>query len=170
MDLPAVVSLSPGVIIFMGNDYLENAYIFLLTWNMGYFGWNGTMKWNPQSFMFVLMMHECLLWHDFDGCSSICPQVIFGAPDPWPPLLPSGQSSWLQNGDVLWFLWGTNWIHICYVEESRPPLWFSGQSSWLQIQRLGFDFRRYQTFWNGVHSASWIQLRSYLKEKVEAPV
>jgi hypothetical protein len=33
-------------------------------------------------------------------------------------------SSWLQNGDVLCFLWGTNWIHICYVEESRPPLWF----------------------------------------------
>jgi hypothetical protein len=24
--------------------------------------------------------------------------------------------------------------------------------------------------WNGIHSASWIQLRSYLKEKVEAPV
>jgi hypothetical protein len=34
-------------------------------------------------------------------------------------------------GDVLWFLWGTNWIYICYVEESRPPLWSSGQSSWL---------------------------------------
>jgi predicted AlkP superfamily pyrophosphatase or phosphodiesterase len=29
------------------------------------------------------------------------------------------------------FLWGTNWIYICYVEESRPPLWSSGQSSWL---------------------------------------
>jgi hypothetical protein len=24
--------------------------------------------------------------------------------------------------------------------------------------------------WNGVHSASWAQLRSYLKEKVAAPV
>jgi hypothetical protein len=47
----------------------------------------------------------------------------------------SGQSSWLENGDVLCFLWGTNWIYtsICYVEESRPPLWSSGQSSWLQI-------------------------------------
>jgi hypothetical protein len=31
----------------------------------------------------------------------------------------------------LCFLWGTNWIYICYVEESRPPLWSSGQSSWL---------------------------------------
>jgi hypothetical protein len=51
----------------------------------------------------------------------------------WPPLWSSGQTSWLHNGDVLWFLWGTNWIYICYVEDSRPPLWFSGQSSWLQI-------------------------------------
>jgi hypothetical protein len=44
----------------------------------------------------------------------------------------SGQSAWLQNGDVLCFLWGTNWIYICHVEENRPPLWSSGQSSWLQ--------------------------------------
>jgi hypothetical protein len=29
----------------------------------------------------------------------------------------------------------------------EPPLWSSGQSSWPQIQRSGFDFRRYQTFW-----------------------
>jgi hypothetical protein len=43
----------------------------------------------------------------------------------------SGQSSWLHNGDVLCFLWGTNWIYICYVEESRPPLWSGGQCSWL---------------------------------------
>jgi hypothetical protein len=28
----------------------------------------------------------------------------------------SGQSSWLHNGDVLCFLWCTNWIYICYVE------------------------------------------------------
>jgi hypothetical protein len=38
------------------------------------------------------------------------------------PLWSSGQSSWLHNGDVLYFLWGTNWIYICYVEEGRPPL------------------------------------------------
>jgi hypothetical protein len=50
-----------------------------------------------------------------------------------PPLWSSGQSSWLHNGDVLCFLWGTNWIYICCVEESRPPLWSSGQSSLLQI-------------------------------------
>jgi hypothetical protein len=28
-------------------------------------------------------------------------------------------------------MWGTNWIYIFYVEESRPPLWSSGHSSWL---------------------------------------
>jgi hypothetical protein len=63
-----------------------------------------------------------------------------------PLLWSSGQSSWLHNGDVLCFLWGTNWIYICYVEESRPPLWSGGQSSWLQIQRSGFDSRRYRIF------------------------
>jgi hypothetical protein len=67
-----------------------------------------------------------------------------------PLLWSSGQSSWLQNGDVLCFLWGTNWIYICYVEESRPPLWSSGQSFWLQVQRWGFDFRRYQISWEVV--------------------
>jgi hypothetical protein len=68
----------------------------------------------------------------------------------WPPLWSSGQSSWLHNGEVMCFLWGTNWIYICYVEESRPPLWSSGQSSWLQILRPGFDSRRYQIFWDVV--------------------
>jgi hypothetical protein len=67
-----------------------------------------------------------------------------------PPLWSSGQSSWLHNGDVLCFLWGPNWIYICYAEESRPPLWSSGQSSKLQIQRCGFDSRRYQIFWEVV--------------------
>jgi hypothetical protein len=33
---------------------------------------------------------------------------------------------------------------------SRPALWSSGQSSGLQIQRSGFDFRRYQIFWEVV--------------------
>jgi hypothetical protein len=47
------------------------------------------------------------------------------------PLWSSDRSSWLQNADVLSFLWGTNWIYICCVEESRPPLWSSGQGSWL---------------------------------------
>jgi hypothetical protein len=45
------------------------------------------------------------------------------------------------------FLWGTNWIYICYVEESIPPLLSSDQSSWLQIQKSWFDSRSYQIFW-----------------------
>jgi hypothetical protein len=48
-----------------------------------------------------------------------------------PPLWSSGQSSWLHSRDVLWFLWRTNWIYICFVEESSPSLWYSGRSSWL---------------------------------------
>jgi hypothetical protein len=32
----------------------------------------------------------------------------------------------------------------------RLPLWYSGQNSWLQIQRSGFDSRRYQIFWEVV--------------------
>jgi hypothetical protein len=31
-----------------------------------------------------------------------------------------------------------------------PLLWSSGQSPWLQIQRCGFDSRRYQIFWEVV--------------------
>jgi hypothetical protein len=75
------------------------------------------------------------------------------------------KSSWLQNGGVLCLLWGTIWIYICYVEESRPPLWSSGQSSLLQIQRSGFN----SWVWNWVHSALWVQLRSYLEEKIVTP-
>jgi hypothetical protein len=31
-----------------------------------------------------------------------------------------------------------------------PPLWSNSQSSWIQIQRSGFDSRRYQIFWEVV--------------------
>jgi hypothetical protein len=31
-----------------------------------------------------------------------------------------------------------------------PSLWSGGQSSWLQIQRSGFDSRRYPIFWEVV--------------------
>jgi hypothetical protein len=87
-----------------------------------------------------------------------------------PPLWSSGQSSWLQNGDVLCFLWGTNSIYIFYVEESRPPLWSSGQSSWLQngyvlcflwgtnsIYIFCVECR--PPLWSGGHS-SWLQIQS----------
>jgi hypothetical protein len=36
-------------------------------------------------------------------------------------------------------------IRTCGIAK-RPPLWYSGQNSWLQIQRYGFDSRRYQIF------------------------
>jgi hypothetical protein len=39
-----------------------------------------------------------------------------------------------------------NGLEVCV----RPPLWSSGQSSWLQIQKSGFDSRRYQIFWEVV--------------------
>jgi hypothetical protein len=83
----------------------------------------------------------CFLWGTSMNTIYICSVKESG-----PPVWPSGQSSWLHNGDVLCFLWGTNWIYICYVEESRLPLWSSCQSCWLQIQRSGFDTRRYQIF------------------------
>jgi hypothetical protein len=55
-----------------------------------------------------------------------------------------------------------------------PPLWSSGQNSWLQIQRSGFDFRRYQIFREVVDlergPLRGVQLSSYLEEKVAAPV
>jgi hypothetical protein len=63
-----------------------------------------------------------------------------------PPLWSSGQSSRLQNGEVLCFLWGTNWIYICYIEENRPPLWSSGQSSWLENGGVLFPVR-YELNW-----------------------
>jgi hypothetical protein len=37
-----------------------------------------------------------------------------------------------------------------HVRMVGPPLWSKGQSSWLQIQRSGFDSRRYQIFWEVV--------------------
>jgi hypothetical protein len=39
-----------------------------------------------------------------------------------------------------------NLIFYIYLSTYRPPLWSSGQSSWLQIQRSGFDSRRYEIF------------------------
>jgi hypothetical protein len=63
------------------------------------------------------------------------------------------------------FLWGTNWIYICYVEESRPPLWSSGQSSRLQIQKSGFDSRRSHIFWEVVgQESSPLSLVSTIEE------
>jgi hypothetical protein len=37
-------------------------------------------------------------------------------------------------------------IYVFCSMSTVPPLWSSDQSSWLQIQRSGFDSRRYQIF------------------------
>jgi hypothetical protein len=41
-------------------------------------------------------------------------------------------------------------IYLLLSTVCGPPLCSSGQSSWLQIQRSGFDSRRYQIFWEVV--------------------
>jgi hypothetical protein len=82
-----------------------------------------------------------------------------GAP-PWY----SGLSSSLQNGDELCILWGTTWIYICYVEETRPPLWSSGQSSRLQNRDVmcflwgtNWIYIYYVEGSRGSHIAAWRQ-------------
>jgi hypothetical protein len=37
-----------------------------------------------------------------------------------------------------------------HIYSMWTPLWSSGQSSWLQIQRSGFNSRRYEIFWEVV--------------------
>jgi hypothetical protein len=94
----------------------------LFTWNETY-GYSSlfrikllyfTLKWIIQGFVVFARASNC----------SKCSNSL--------PLWSSSQGSWLRNGDVLCFLWGTDWIYICFVEESRPPLRSNGQSSWLQ--------------------------------------
>jgi hypothetical protein len=43
-----------------------------------------------------------------------------------------------------------NWSGFREIHGLFGCLWSSGQSPWLQIQRSGFDSRRYQTFWEVV--------------------
>jgi hypothetical protein len=92
-----------------------------------------------------------------------------------------GYAGIFHSDDVLQLFESSNfdisrniWRHIYFVVLFCFPLWSSGQSSWLQIQRSRFDSGRYQIFWVvGLErgpSASWVELRSYLKEKVAAQV
>jgi hypothetical protein len=63
------------------------------------------------------------------------------------------------------------WIGVQF--EGGPPLWSSSQSSWSRGQGSipgATRFSKKWWAWNGVHSASWVQLRSYLEEKVAAQV
>jgi hypothetical protein len=93
-------------------------------WSRDQERWNYTSS-PPQTFM---ARRQCYLFtFTMAGCHTWRLNTRW-----WPALWSSDQSSWLQNVDVLCFLWSTNWIYICYVEESRSSLWSSGQSSWLQ--------------------------------------
>jgi hypothetical protein len=51
-----------------------------------------------------------------------------------------------EMSDVSCEVWTERLFVLCR-RNSGPPLWSSGQSSWLQIQRSGFDYRRYQILW-----------------------
>jgi hypothetical protein len=77
--------------------------------------------------------------------------------------------------EVVCFQWGVNWIFKYYLERndrlcglvvrvpgyrSRGPYSIPGATR----------FSEKKWVWNGVHSASWAQLRNYLEEKVSAPV
>jgi hypothetical protein len=64
-------------------------------------------------------------------------------------------------------------LKVVNFEETASVV--SGHSSRLQIQRSGFDSKNYQIFWEVVGLERGplslvIQLRSYLEEKIEAPV
>jgi hypothetical protein len=75
---------------------------------------------------------------------------------------------------------GTICLSSVRIENNFVPLLLFGRLCGLVIGVPGYRSRgsdsipgRYQIFWevwNGVHLASWVQLRSYLKEKVAAPV
>jgi hypothetical protein len=54
------------------------------------------------------------------------------------------------NYQVQGKLYLLNFTEIREIQLSAPRTGSSGQSSWLQIQRSGFDSRRYQIFWEVV--------------------
>jgi hypothetical protein len=60
----------------------------------------------------------------------------------------------------------TRFDHLCGLVIRVPDYRSSGLGSIPGTTRY---FEK-QFVWNGVHSASWVQLRSYLEEKVAAPV
>jgi hypothetical protein len=83
------------------------------------------------------------------------------------PLWSGGQSSCLQNGDVLFPVRYELNIYICNVEESRPLLLSSGQSSWLQMYCVSCEVRTefmcyveesIPPLWSGGQT-SWLQVR-----------
>jgi hypothetical protein len=48
--------------------------------------------------------------------------------------------------DILYYFEYKVLLNLRCIQFLKTALWSSGQSSWLQIQRSGFDSRRYQIF------------------------
>jgi hypothetical protein len=99
----------------------------------------------------------CSRWTDGQGTKKYsqktCPSAAFSTTNPtWPdsgsnPVHCGGKPA---TNRLSWYchMKGVNsQINYEYLEIS---LWSSGRSSWLQIQRSGFDSRRYQIFWEVV--------------------
>jgi hypothetical protein len=76
------------------------------------------------------------------------------------------------------FGFGFSKLVFCSIYNYTPssePLWSSGHSYGCRSRSPGSipgssRFSEKYWVWNGVHSASWVQLRSYLKEKVVAQI
>jgi hypothetical protein len=110
---------------FCGNIYLTSAVIMRHAGSKIYFRW-------PDCYYHV--NHYAMIrksW--YSACDRLCGLVvrvpgyrtemycvscevqtefICYVEESRPPLWSSGQSPWLQNGDLLWFLWGTKWIYM----------------------------------------------------------
>jgi hypothetical protein len=82
--------------------------------------------------------------------------------------LDGAQNIW-NNAKINTFIWWGSCLR------TRPPTWSSGQflATDPEVPDLipgASRFSEKQRVWNGVHSASWGQQRSYLQEKVATPV
>jgi hypothetical protein len=83
------------------------------------------------------------------------------------------QFNWALLGDYLSKSWTKLFQMFCF--NWRPPGGLVIKVPGYGFIGPGFDSRRYQIFWEvvgleGGRSVSWVQLRSYLKVKVAAPV
>jgi hypothetical protein len=138
LELP--ITFHPCTTLIRDN-YVSSVFRYQTQWNCVWFGWLSCRypQGKPEMRRNTRRLNQDQIWRRQcirHICDRLCGLQV--------------QSSWLQNEDILCFLWGTNWIYICYVEESRLPLWSSGLSSWLQIHRSVFDSRRYQILWEVV--------------------
>jgi hypothetical protein len=96
----------------------------------------------------------CLLSSKWDSpCSGHSSSLLYLSLD-WPVGVPlnipfNRRKCCGLNGFGPFCKWNLRFRTYLYSDSDiwGPPLWSSGQSCWLQIQRSGFDSRRYQIFW-----------------------